>query len=247
MIEFRSVTKRFDGPPVLDQLSLTITKGEIVFLIGRSGVGKSVSLKCLVGLLQPEGGEILFDGRPTSGLDERGWMDLRRRCSLIFQNSALIDSMTVAENLALGLRAHKITNNRREERRLIETEIAEVGLDESILSRYPLELSHSVQKRVSVARALVIGSEALLFDEPTTGLDPIDTARINQLIERLGRAGRTVWVVSHDMQCALATADRIILLETARIAADVTPKTIRLATHPLVQRFLEEADARKLH
>ncbi|MBI1859683.1 MAG: ATP-binding cassette domain-containing protein [Deltaproteobacteria bacterium] len=247
MIEFVNVTKRFEAQAVLEKMSLTIEKGEIVFLIGRSGVGKSVSLKCLVGLLKLDAGEIRFDGRSTAELDEKEWMGLRRRCSLIFQNPALIDSMTIYDNLALGIRAMGLAASRSNERGLIEREIAQVGLDLSLLKRYPLELSHSTQKRVSVARALVVGSEALLFDEPTTGLDPINTARINQLIEGLGRAGRTIWVVSHDMHCALAVADRILLLEGAHIAADLTPKTIRSSNHPLIRQFLEEADARPLH
>ncbi len=246
MIEFCLVSKRFDSQVVLDGLSFAVARGEIVFLIGRSGVGKSVCLKSLVGLFPIDSGKIRFGDTWLDALDEPGWLDLRRRCALIFQQSALIDTLSVRENLLLGVRSHRVCSGPVAEKNLLQQKLGEVGLDESCLDSMPQELSAGTQKRVSIARALAIGSEALLFDEPTTGLDPINTSRINALIESLGRAGRTVLVVSHDMQCALSVADRILLIDDAKVAVDTSPRAIRSVNHPLLMQFLEEADARAM-
>lgn len=247
MIVFENVSKAFKSHRVLDSVAFEIPKGKITFLIGRSGQGKSVCLKLITGLLEPDRGRIVFDGTAVTGFSERQWMKIRRRCSLIFQAPALLDSMSVAENLLLGIRAHRVVSSRAMEKALCIEKLAEVGLGESYLNKRPNALSLGTQKRVSIARALVLGSECLLFDEPTTGLDPISTARIHFLIKALGRSGKTVLVVSHDMQCALDAADQIILLDRGKVIARSDAEGIRLLNHPLAVDFLKEANARSIH
>lgn len=244
VIEFRGVSKRFQERIVLSDASFRIDRGTITFLVGRSGMGKSVCLKLMVGLLKQDSGEILFDGDSTHAFKEDDWMALRRRLSLIFQNPALLDSMTLLDNLRLPLRAGGLRRSRGEEDILIQGALDQVGLTRDNLHKRPLEVSLGTQRRASIARALVLESECLLFDEPTTGLDPVHTARINNLIGELGRMGKTILVVSHDLHCALAIADRILFLDDGKMVVDTTPERIREERHSLLSDFLKEADAR---
>ncbi|MBX2988194.1 MAG: ABC transporter ATP-binding protein [Bdellovibrionaceae bacterium] len=242
MIEYRGLVKRFGDRTVLKGLNLRISEGEIVFVLGTSGTGKSVLLKNTVGLLRPDEGEIWIDGREVSRLSEEEYLGVRRICGMVFQHPALFDSLSVYENVAFGLRRHD-----RLPEELIRQKVAEAlalvhlpGVEE----RRPAQLSYGMQKRVSLARTLALEPKILLFDEPTTALDPITTTAVNNLIQELSRRLRTTSiVVSHDMICALGIADRIVVLDQGNIVAQGTPREIRGSEVPLVQDFLAEVPA----
>src|SRR5262245_35896362 len=209
MIEFKNLVKRFGDRTVLKGISFSVPEGEILFILGTSGTGKSVLLKNLVGLLRPTSGEIWIDGREVSQLSEDDYFPVRKMCGMVFQHPALFDSLSVFDNIAFGLRRHFHLEDRQVKdgvRRCLSL----VNLDEEVLPLLPAELSYGMQKRVSLARTVAIEPKVLLFDEPTTGLDPITTNAINHLIFSLSRELQTTSiVVSHDMRCALEIADRI--------------------------------------
>lgn len=245
MIEFRDVRKAFGAKRVLDGVSFSIAPGEIVFFIGRSGTGKSVLLKHIVGLLDPDGGSVSVDGDEVSTLSEEDRLRVRRRCGMVFQFPALLDSLTVEDNLTFGLRALKLCASRDEESKRVREALGLVKLGSEWLPRYPAELSFGVQKRVSIARAVALKPKHLLFDEPTTGLDPVATNAVNRLIADLSREiDVTAVVVSHDMHCALAVADRILLLDGGKVAVDGSPTALLKSEHPVARAFLQEARAR---
>ena len=196
-IEFKGVTKSFSGKPVLKGMDLAIAKGEVMFIIGTSGVGKSVTIKHLIGLLGIDGGEIWFDGQRVDVLAERALPPLRKRIGMVFQSSTLFDSMTLEENVALPLRKHgKLRHSKALEearQRLAQVYMADYA------GRYPAELSDGMRKRAAIARTLALEPEVVLFDEPTTGLDPVSARRIDRLIRELADTlGVTCVVVSHD-------------------------------------------------
>ncbi|HRO67112.1 MAG TPA: ABC transporter ATP-binding protein [Pseudobdellovibrionaceae bacterium] len=239
MIEYRGLVKRFGAKTILNGLNLRIAEGEIVFILGTSGTGKSVLLKNTVGLFRPDDGEIWIEGREVSRLSEEDYLGVRKICGMVFQHPALFDSLTVFENVAFGLR-------RLED--LAEAEISErVGRALSrvhlrgIENKKPAQISYGMQKRVSLARTVALNPRILLFDEPTTGLDPVTTKAINRLILELSREMKTTsLVVSHDMECALEIADRIVVLDKGSILDQGTPEEIKKSKIPLVQDFLEE-------
>ena len=242
MISFRGVEKSFGDRPVLRGVSFDANPGEIIFLLGRSGTGKSVLLKSIVGLIRPDAGQILVDGRDVTRLTEPELAEVRRQCGMVFQHPALFDSMNVFENVAYGLRRHRAdwTAERVTER--VKQCLARVQLPD-IEQKMPAEISYGMQKRVSLARTLAVSPRTLLFDEPTTGLDPITTTAINRLILNLSRDLETTsLVVSHDMGCALAIADRILVIDQGRIVANGTAEDLRSSEHPLTRDFLREAD-----
>lgn len=242
MISFRGVSKRFGDNVVLDKIDLELQKGEIVFLLGKSGMGKSVLLKNIVGLLRPDEGEIWIDGQEVSRLSEAEYYPVRKKCGMVFQFPALLDSLTVHENVAFGIRAHRLCEDENEISRLVTEKLALVNLGPELLPRFPTELSFGMQKRVSIARTLAVNPEYLLFDEPTTGLDPVATAAINDLIQKLSRKLKvTSIVVSHDMHCALGIADRICLLNKGKIVEDASPEAMKKSKSLLAQDFLKEA------
>src|SRR5687768_14186720 len=180
-LEFKNVTKGFSGKPVLRGMNLAINKGEVMFIIGTSGVGKSVTIKHLIGLLRIDGGEIWFDGSRVDGLPERNLAPLRKRIGMVFQSSTLFDSMTLAENVALPLRKH---HKMRHAAALEEAKrrLAQVYMDD-YAERYPAELSDGMRKRAAIARTLALEPEVVLFDEPTTGLDPVSARRVDRRSE----------------------------------------------------------------
>ncbi len=237
MIALRGVHKAFAGKPVLSGVDLSCARGEVLFIIGTSGVGKSVTIKHLVGLLRVDAGEIWLDDRRIDALPERDYAAIRRKVAMVFQGSTLFDSMTLAENVALPLRKHKglraaaaLTDARR---RLLE-----VGLGE-FTERWPIELSDGMRKRAAIARALTVDPEVVLFDEPTTGLDPINARRIDRLIRTLAlERGVTAIVVSHDLASIFSTADRIAFLYQGAVRAHGTPAEIRSSSDPVVQQFI---------
>jgi len=236
MIEFDCVHKAFAGKPVLRGLSFKVEPKQVVFLVGKSGAGKSVVLRHAVGLVKPDSGQIRIDGLPIAGLGEEALREVRRRCGMVFQFPALLDSLTVVENILLSLEQE---SGQPADRALAEAQMRRVGLSEEYLDRMPTDLSFGVQKRVSLARALTLEPEALLFDEPTTGLDPVATREVHSLIQHLSRSlGLAALLVSHDIEGALEFADQILLLEQGRISDCGTPAVFRRSSHPLTAEFV---------
>jgi phospholipid/cholesterol/gamma-HCH transport system ATP-binding protein len=239
MIEFKKIVKRFGERTILKGLSFRIEPGEIMFILGTSGTGKSVLLKNIVGLLKPDEGEIWVDGQEVSGLSEIEYFAVRKKCGMVFQHPALFDSMTVFDNVAFGLRKH-FGYPEPEIREKVLKALALVNLN-GVENKMPSQISYGMQKRVSLARTVAIGPKILLFDEPTTGLDPVTTHAVNKLILDLSHTLHTTSiVVSHDMECALAIADRIIVLDKGEIVDQGTPKELLNSKIPLVQDFLAE-------
>jgi phospholipid/cholesterol/gamma-HCH transport system ATP-binding protein len=241
MIEFKNVIKRFGSRAVLRGIDFAVKRGEIFFLLGTSGTGKSVALKCVVGLLRPDEGSVIVDGVDVSRLSEDSLLEVRRTCGMVFQHPALFDSLTIFDNVAYGLRQNSAWTESQIRERVIDC-LRLVHLSPEILGRRPAQISYGMQKRVSLARAVAPGPRILLFDEPTTGLDPITTNAINRLIQELSRELQTTSIiVSHDMHCALDIADRILVLDEGRVVDVGTPEQMAKSQHPLIQDFLKEA------
>jgi phospholipid/cholesterol/gamma-HCH transport system ATP-binding protein len=250
-IRFLDVHKSFGERKVLDGVSFEAEKGEILFILGKSGMGKSVTLKHIIGVLKPDSGTIFVDRFEVSRLVAEGERDLlqkvRQRCGMVFQHPALLDSLTNFENIAFGLKTpqyrEKIgrTASESEIEKIVLENLKLVHLTPDILGLYPNEVSYGVQKRVSMARTLAPGPDYLLFDEPTTGLDPLSTASINELIFELSRKLRvTSIIVSHDMACALAIADRVLFLDQGKVLLHASPKEVVKSEIPLVKDFFRE-------
>lgn len=242
VIEYRHLVKKFGSRVVLKGIDLKISKGEIVFILGTSGTGKSVLLKNTVGLMKPDGGEIWIDGQEVSKLDEIEYLQVRRVCGMVFQHPALFDSLSIFENVAFGLRKHdQLSGDPLREK--VQKALRLVHLH-GVEEKRPTEISYGMQKRVSLARTIALEPKILLFDEPTTGLDPVTTTAVNKLIFDLSRQLQTTSVVvSHDMKCALDIADRIVVLNQGEIVAQGTPRELLKSTVPLVCDFLEEVKA----
>ena len=212
LLSVRELEVRFQHQQVLRDISFDVPVGQTLAIIGESGCGKTVLLKTLIGLIRPTSGEVLFDGQPIGQLTEKQLTELRARYGFVFQNAALFDSLTVYENIAFPLRQHKRMQE-TQLRELIQKRIAQVGLPAQVLTRKPAELSGGMRKRVGLARALIMNPEILLYDEPTTGLDPIVSDVINELMMRTRRQHSvTSIIVTHDMKTAHKVADRIIML-----------------------------------
>jgi phospholipid/cholesterol/gamma-HCH transport system ATP-binding protein len=216
VVQLSGVHKRFGDKVIYRGLDLAVKRGETLTVLGPSGVGKSVMLKLLIGLHRADGGRIVVDGNDVGALDDHGLRGLRRKVGMLFQGAALFDSMTVGENVAYGLREHFEWPDAKLKARVAEC-LSWVGLPDTEALR-PADLSGGMKKRVGLARALAPGPEVILYDEPTTGLDPGNTRRINELIVSLQeRLGVTSIVITHDMAAALEVADRVALLERGRI------------------------------
>lgn len=240
MIVFKNVSKSFGTQSILKDITFQAQQGEILFILGTSGTGKSVLLKNIVGLLNPDKGEIWIKDQKVSHLKESEYFSIRKECGMIFQQPALFDSLNTYENIAFGLRKHFKYKESEIEKRIHEC-MELVNLESSLLCKFPNELSYGMQKRVSLARTLAIQPQILLFDEPTTGLDPINMNVINSLIQKLSRKLKTTsLVVSHDMGCALDIADKIMVLDQGHFIEQGTPEEIKKSKHPLVKAFLSE-------
>lgn len=241
MISFKDVYKSFGERQVLKGISFDVREGEILFVLGTSGTGKSVLLKNIVGLMQPNSGEIWVDEENIAGLGEDQLLFIRRKCGMVFQHPALFDSLSIFENVAFGVRKHFPEKSEKEIRERVRECLELVHLDD-IEKKFPQEISYGMQKRASLARTIAVNPRILLFDEPTTGLDPVTTKAINHLILELSRKLKTTSiVVSHDMQCALEIADRILVLDQGGIVEQGTPDELRKSRQPLVVDFLREA------
>ena len=236
MIEFRDLHKTFGSQHVLRGVSLQVERGEVLYIIGTSGVGKSVTIKHIVGLLRPDAGAILVDGQDVTRLSERAFYALRKRCQMVFQHSTLFDSLSVIENVMLPLSKHKKLRRAAAREAALE-KLTIVGM-ESFAERYPAELGDGLRKRVAIARSLTLDPEYVLFDEPTTGLDPVSARRVDQLILRLKELGVTSIVVSHDLPSIFGVADRIAFIYQGRVYALGTPTELRASDDPIVRQFL---------
>jgi len=238
MIEVRDLKKSFGKTRVLDGVSLEVRTGESIVIIGRSGGGKSVLLKHLIGLLQPESGQVLIDQQPIVGMNERQLLKVRRKFGMLFQSAALFDSLTVAENISFVLRREgKLTST--EMSRKVDEALAMVDLSGTGDVK-PAELSGGMRKRVGLARAIVYEPEIVLYDEPTTGLDPVVADSIDRLILRVcERLKVTTVVVTHDMRSARRLGQRILMLHEGRIYASGTPDEMFQSTDPIVRRFID--------
>jgi len=239
VILVENLSKTFGNRKVLDQVSFTIPSGQCLFVLGKSGVGKSVLLKHIVGLIAPDEGKIRVGELEVDVKDPRALQSVRKQCGLVFQFPALLDSVTVFENVAFGLRARGIAGNTDEIETRVKKELIRVGLEDSILEKYPAQLSYVAQKRVSIARTLAVAPDYLLFDEPTTGMDLVATSALNSLIQKLVRELRvTTVVVSHDIKSALKISDRIILLENGKIVFDGSPEKFKTSDVKLAREFI---------
>jgi len=238
MIEVRDLKKSFGTTRVLDGVSLEAQTGESIVIIGRSGGGKSILLKHLIGLLQPESGQVLIDQQPIVGMNERQLLKVRRKFGMLFQSAALFDSLTVAENISFVLRREgKLTLT--EMSRKVDEALAMVDLSGTGDVK-PAELSGGMRKRVGLARAIVYEPEIVLYDEPTTGLDPVVADSIDRLILRVcERLKVTTVVVTHDMRSARRLGQRILMLHEGRIYASGTPDEMFQSTDPIVRRFID--------
>lgn len=244
MIEVEGLAKSFGTNAVLRDVHLTIRQGEAVVIIGRSGGGKSVLLKHLIGLLAPDKGAVRVEGIDLACLDERALLRVRRRFGMLFQMAALFDSLSVYENVGFVLRREG-NHSETEVRRLVgeALEMVELG---GIESKMPSELSGGMRKRVGLARAIVYRPEIILYDEPTTGLDPVAAGRIDELIRRVWRQlNVTSIAVTHDLKSARSISDRILMLHDGRIYADDTTENILNATDPVVHHFVNGIPMKK--
>jgi len=237
MIEFQDVHKSFGAKTVLDGFSLTIPDRETTVVIGYSGSGKSVALKHIVGLILPDAGQVEVDGQPVDQLDPDGLKELRRKVGYVFQFAALFDSMTVAENIALGLARRGLSDSEIDRR--ISDSLALVDLPDT-QSRYPAELSGGMRKRVGIARAIALQPRYILYDEPTSGLDPVTSAVIDELMVRTRKElGVTGVVVTHDMRSAYTVGDRIAMLYQGKVRQEGTIAQIQATRDPIVRQFIE--------
>jgi len=237
VIAFHELRKQFGGRVVLDGLTLEVRDKETMVVLGYSGTGKSVALKHIVGLLHPDGGDVIVDGRAVSTLDRDGLTALRREIGYVFQFAALFDSLSVGDNVALGLRRRGLPEEEQAER--VREALALVDLT-GTAARYPAELSGGMRKRVGIARAIALRPRYILYDEPTTGLDPVTAAVIDRLIVRTREhLGVTGIVVTHDIRSAYTVGDRIAMLYEGRIRQVASVAEIQQTEDPVVRQFIE--------
>jgi phospholipid/cholesterol/gamma-HCH transport system ATP-binding protein len=246
LIEVHNLTVNFGRHEVLRNISLTVPRGQMLAIIGESGCGKTVLLKTMIGLLYPNSGHVVFDGQRIDELGDKDLTALRGRIGFLFQNAALFDSMTVAENVAFPLKENsRLTAEKIDQ--IVLQRLSQVGLPASVLSKRPAQLSGGMRKRVGLARALAMSPEVLLYDEPTTGLDPIVSDVINELIMRTRKLNAvTSIVVTHDMKTAQKVADRVVMLyplsrlkpTDSQIIFDGTPEEIIESKDKRVSQFV---------
>jgi len=237
VIEVRDLVKSFGRHRVLDGVHLDVRRGETLVIIGRSGCGKSVLIKHIIGLLKPDAGTVAVEGRALSELSMRDLYEVRLRFGMLFQNAALFDSMTVGENIALGLVEHS-HKSRAEIAEIVAHKLELVGM-KGTEYMMPADLSGGMKKRVSLARAIAFDPAYILFDEPTTGLDPITADAINELIVDLSdRLSVTSIAVTHDMKSAYKIADRIVMLHDGKVIKSGTPDEIEHSTDPVIHQFI---------
>jgi len=237
MIEFIDIYKSFGSKHVLKGVNLTVHKGQIMFIIGQSGAGKSVLVKHLVGLLRPDSGRVLLDGQDVTDLKEKDFYPVRKRCAMVFQNSTLFDSMTLLDNVALPIRKHFKVGLKEARERAMQ-KLALVGM-ETQAQRFPADFGDGMRKKVAIARALTLDPEFVIFDEPTTGIDTISANIVDRLIRDLSdRLGVTSIVVSHDLRSIFGVADRVAMLYQGSLILDGPPSAYRTTDNPIVDQFI---------
>ena len=234
----RNIIKKFEQRLVLDNISLNIEEGKTTVIIGPSGCGKTVFMKHLIALERPTSGEVYFRGQRIDTLSEKDLVPIRTRYGFCFQMGALFDSLTVYENIIFPIQQHRVIRDWKELDELVKHKLAMVGMD-GYQNQYPASLSGGQKKRVSLARAIALNPEVILYDEPTTGLDPITSDVINELVLKLKRELKvTSLVVTHDMNSAYKIADRIVMFHRGKIIADGDADHIRNHPHDVVQQFI---------
>ena len=238
MIQLVDVHKSFGPKRVLDGFTLDVVEGETMVIIGYSGTGKSVAIKHIVGLLEPDRGTVFVDGLEVPALKRRELYELRARIGYVFQFAALFDSLTIGENVAMGLRKQGSLDEGKIDERVNETlELVDLP---NVATRYPAELSGGMRKRVGIARAIALRPKYLLYDEPTTGLDPVTSAVIDELMIRMrDRLGVTSIVITHDMRSAYRVGTRIAMLYDGRVRSVGTVEEIQQTKDPVVRQFIE--------
>ncbi|WP_298702972.1 ABC transporter ATP-binding protein [uncultured Veillonella sp.] len=241
MIELKDVVVAYDDRVILDHVDLTIENGETLVVLGGSGAGKSTILRLVIGLQRPTSGQILVDGVDVVGLSEDEFNTVREKMGMVFQYSALFDSMTVGENVAFGLRQHTELKSQRIHE-IVAEKLALVGLP-GTEAYMPSELSGGMKKRISLARAIALNPSIVLYDEPTSGLDPITSGTISKLIRSMQHHLKcTSIVVTHDMQSAFYVADRIALLDKGKFVEVSTAEEFKKSKNPVVQQFIHGGD-----
>lgn len=254
LLSVDALSVRFGSQEVLREISLQLAAGETLVVLGESGCGKTVLLKTMIGLVQPTSGEICFEGRPLGQMSERQLAHLRTRYGFVFQGAALFDSATIAENIAFPLREHTNLHD-HEINEIVSELVGEVGLPQTVLTKKPVELSGGMRKRAGLARALALDPQLILYDEPTTGLDPIMSDVINELILRVRQRPRTTSVVvTHDMRTAHKVADRIVMLyplsrlgpNEPQIIFSGTPAELDQSEDSRVRQFVEGRAGQRL-
>ena len=241
MVVYQDLHKRFDRP-VLAGVDLEVGRGETIAVVGHSGTGKSVLLKTTIGLIDPDRGDVVIDGISVTRSGRNGLAEIRKKVGYVFQNAALFDSMTVFENVAQGLSdAEQRRIGEKEVLRRVLSALEHVNLDpDAVINKLPSELSGGMRKRVGIARAIVSRPEILLYDEPVTGLDPVNATVVHRLIAQLAEElGITGIIVTHDIEGALPITDRVALLDQGRIRFQGTPDEFRNSQDTLVRAFLE--------
>jgi phospholipid/cholesterol/gamma-HCH transport system ATP-binding protein len=237
IVNIKNVHKSFGEMEILKGVNLTIHKGENLVVLGKSGSGKSVLIKCIVGLITPDEGEVFVFGKNIEGLSYKELNETRIRVGFLFQGGALYDSMTVAENLAFPLKHHQRKLKRDEVEKKIDEALDSVGLKNSG-EKTPSELSGGMSKRVGLARTLILQPEIMLYDEPTTGLDTVTAKEISELIVEMQKKNKiSSIIITHDMECARITADRIVMLKDGAIVAEGTYKELSASTDEWVKSF----------
>jgi len=239
MIKLIKITKSFKSQKVLDELDLNIDPEKITVIIGQSGGGKSVLLKHIIGLIRPDSGQIIIDGIDISNLNDKKLNEVRKKFGMLFQDAALFDSMTVGENVAFPLNEHTRLS-RKEINKTVNEKLNLVGL-ENVTHKMPSELSGGMRKRVGLARAIALDPKIVLFDEPTTGLDPIMRESVDELIvSTQKRTKATFVIISHDIESAFTIAHKVAMLYQGKIVAVGTPDEIRSSNNSFVKRFIKD-------
>lgn len=236
-IEFKGIYKAFGNNHVLRGVDLVVESGSVFFIIGQSGAGKSVLVKHLIGLIRPDAGRIFLDDVEVTHLKEKELYPVRKRCAMVFQNSTLFDSMTLQENVALPIRKHKDVSI-AEANQLALEKLRQVGM-QRYAERYPADFGDGMRKKVAIARALTLDPEYVIFDEPTTGIDPISAAMVDKLIRHLSdHLGVTSIVISHDLRSIFGIADRIAMLYKGELILEGTRDEFKNSPDPIVQQFI---------
>lgn len=237
-IEFREIYKSFGSNHVLRGVNLSVKPGEVFFIIGQSGAGKSVLVKHLIGLLRPDSGRVFLDGVDVTDLKEKEFYPIRKRCAMVFQNSTLFDSMTLVQNVILPIRKHLDVT--LEEAQIMALEKLKLVGMQRYADRFPADFGDGMRKKVAIARALTLDPEFVIFDEPTTGIDPISAAMVDKLIRHLSdEVGVTSIVISHDLRSIFGIADRIAMLYKGQLLLDGSQEDFKHSDDPIIQQFIQ--------